>query len=377
MTATIAKHDVRITIGGKQIGDWTNYRIATSLVKAADAFNLTRPFDRRAWDLCKPDRELRVQVDGVALITGYLDDRKASRDGQTFTIAGRDKVGRLADESIPRVDYLGLGVLELVKKLAFPWFTKVTLSNARNRRVLRGKGKTAPAGNEPVRLDTKGGSRLEPGQMRWAAIEELLKQVGWIAWSSGDGTELVVGRPNYEQAVQWRFYRPGSRSPRTADGNVLGLEVDDSVGDRYSQITVVGTGGGTDVNYGVGVTQRAGTALEGPEADGTGGDFERPKHLVIVQDVKSRAEAERYAAHEMARRDAGGHVVRVEAPLHGQRVAGDRLTLFAPDTLARVEDEITGIRGIYLVHTVELSTSRDHGEVAELELVPTGTELAL
>jgi hypothetical protein len=83
------------------------------------------------------------------------------------------------------------------------------LSNARNRRVLRGQGKRAD-GVEPVRLNTRVGTRLEPGQTRWTVIEELLGQAGYLAWSAGDSAELVIGQPNYDQEVQFELRRPGA-----------------------------------------------------------------------------------------------------------------------------------------------------------------------
>jgi prophage tail gpP-like protein len=354
---------------------WTDYTVKTSLVDAVDTFSLRMPWTSEAWRLLAPDRPVRIILDGVAVVTGFLDESEIPPDDEVISVTGRDRCGRLVQESAPAIDYRGLGVKELVGRLASPWFQMVTLSNARNRRVLRGRGARAAVGSEPVRLDTRVGTRLEPGQMRWTAIDELLGQAGYLAWSAGDGSELVIGRPNYDQAVQFHFRRP---TPGSRGGNVLGLGVRRSTADRYSRIIVLGSGAGTDASYGLAVSARAGEAKDNPlTVDGEGRDFSAPKRLVIADAaVSSRAEAQTRAQREMARRNAGALLLSIEAPGHGQVVAGSAPTLFCPDTLARVDDEVTGTSGVYLVVSCNYRGTRTGGATTSLELVPRGTELA-
>lgn len=372
MTVTLREHAVSVVVDGREVRGWSAYDISTSMLDPADRFTLELPFDRAAWDLLRKDRPIKVRVDSVVILDGFIDDRELPEsDGEdVIQISGRDRVGRLVQESAPGIDFRGSDLVTLIGKLASPWFTKVTLSNARNRRVLRGRGQKVQAGKEPVFVTTGRGTRIETGQMRWEAIEDLCSQAGVLCWSAGDGAELVVGRPNYNQAPQFRFFQPAADSARSAESTVLGMGVRDSTGDRYSEIIVVGSGGGTDANYGASVAARIGRARD--EAD-----FSAPKRLVIERAVSSREMAQAEADREMARRKATGHRVTVRAPLHGQVVSGQYPTIFAPDLVASVEDERTGLRGSYLIVGCAYSSRRNGGEETRLDLVPLNTELSL
>lgn len=377
MTVTQRKHDVSVVIAGKQVTGWISYVLTSSILDPVDTATFTMPWSRAAWDLFAPDAPIKVTLDGVVVLDGFLDDRETPADDDTITISARDRCGRLVQESAPGIDWRGLTLVQLIAKLAAPWFTKVTLSNARNRKVLLGKGKHAVTGSEPVRIDPRvDGLLAEPGQMRWEIIERLLDQAGMIAWSAGDGTELVIGKPNYDQEAQWAFFRPAPGSSRSREGN-CSIGVRDSTADRYSRVIVVGGGRGTTSNYGAVLSSRYGEAKDNPgTAEGTGRAFSAPKRLIVQAPTSSIAEAKATAERTLRGRAAHGEVITVRAPAHGQLLAGTRPTLFCPDTMAHVEDERTGRKGLYLVTTCRFESDRKGGERTNLDLVPTGTELS-
>jgi prophage tail gpP-like protein len=374
---TRRQHEVHVLAGGKQLGGWMSYAITSSIVDPVDTFTLTLPWSRAAHDLVRTDTPVKVTIDGVVVVNGYIDDRETPSGEDVITIAGRCRVGRLVQESAPGIDWRRLTLQQLVGRLAAPHFTRVTLSNERNRKVLRGRGRKARAASEPVLVDPRpGGLLAEPGQTRWAVIESLLAQAEMLAWSAGDGRELVIGRPNYKQEPQWSFFRPAPGSSRMAEGNA-GVDVRESTGDRYSRIIVVGGGAGTDASYGVSTTSRWSDAKDNLRTtDGTGKDFTAPKVLVLQEAVNSAAEASTLARREMARRAAKALAVTVTAQAHGQLVGGSTPTLFCPDTLAQFEDERTGRRGAYLVTTCRYESDREGGERTTMDLVPKGTVLA-
>ncbi len=380
MSAILANHVVKVIVAGKQVDGWGTYTIPTSMLRPAESFSLERPFDRAAWNLHVPDAPITITIDDVAVLTGFIDDSDHPEDSDTINITGRSKVGRLVQESAATIDYRGLGAAKLIERLAADWFTTVNLTNERNRRVTRGKGHKVPAGDEPIRLDgrKKAGTRIEPGQMLWHAIEEILRQAGWLAWSSGDGTELIVSTPNYNQAAQWHVFHPAERTLRGDEGNALSFGVKRSTGDRYSRIIVVGNGAGTAVNYGAAVSSRLGEARNNPAtAQGDGLDFSAPKRLVVVEALQSREEATRYAEQEMAKRDISGKVISVTMPLHGQLVAGQRPTLFTFDTMGLVQDEVTGTKGAFLCTGCTYTGVRGTLASTRLEMVPKGTRLSV
>lgn len=366
------RHEVTITVAGKKIGGWTEYSIECSMLAPADAFSLTRPVSREVVNLCETDAPVSVQIDGTTVLNGRIGAVRGGATDGTMVVSGRDLSGRLVQESAPGVQYAGLKLVELVKRLASPWFTNVVLSDARNRAVRRGKGYHAPAPTEPLVLDAvTAGGRIEPGQMKWQVIEELVTQAGYLCWSSADGKELVIGKPNYSQAIQWQFVVAEGRS------TVLDLTTEDNVEDGYSRILVVGASRGTDADYGTGPSERAGEWLDFPGPEGVGGDFQAPKRLVLGQQkLRSSAEGKQLAEREARRRNRNRRMVTVEAPGHGQIVRGATPTIFAPNTMAHVVWEAWGLDGAYLVTGCKFASKRDD-ERTSLQLVPKGTELSL
>lgn len=369
--------EVSVVIGGREVRGWTSYTVTpSSLLEPVGSFDLVLPSDRTVWALVRREVRARILVGGVPVLTGLIDEARAN--DETITIRGRGLIGRLVQESAPTLRWEGLTLSQLVGKLAAPWFSIVVLSNERNRRLVRGRGRLAPAAGEPLRVDPRpGGAIAEPGQTRWSVIEGLLRQAGCLAWSSGDGAELIVGLPHHDQAPQWRLVAPASRSRRGAESTVLSMRVVASTADRYSRVIVTGSGRGTDSSYGPAVATRYGEALDGPGAEGVGGDFVEPKRLVVHEPVRSAAEARELARRELARRAAQGLVVECETPGHGQVLApGAAPTIFAADTIAHVDHEPTGEAGAFLVVGVTFRSSRDRGETTELQLYRRGVELA-
>lgn len=375
------RHRVSIVIEGQELDGWTSYEISTSMIEPADGFTMTRPFDPKAWGILRLDARVRVLIDGIVIMDGYIDSRrKASRD-HSMTIVGRDRGGRLVQESAPSISYQGLELTEAVRRLVSPWYSKVTLSDARNRKIRLGKGRKVATGTEPiiVKRSASGAGRVSPGQFRWTVIEELVSQAGLIAWGSADGAEFFVGLPNQIQAPQFLVINGGASSGVASTCKELDYEEDN--GDRYSRIDVVGTGGGNETDFGDNVTSRRGVARDSTDAeDGTGGDFLYPKRLMMPERaVDSNQDAQEIADRERARRDFRRETVTAIMEGHGQFVGPGAPTIFATNTIASVTDyEMDPILdGDYLIHTIQFRAARDAGEETTLEMVPRGTTVVL
>lgn len=120
-------HRVTVTIAGLQIDGWLDYEILSTMIEPADGFTLTRPFSLDAWNLCRLDEAIQVAIDGTVILDGFLDDRARDAREGTMEIAGRDKSGRLVQESIPGVGgWDGLLLDEAVRRLSAPWYTSIS-----------------------------------------------------------------------------------------------------------------------------------------------------------------------------------------------------------------------------------------------------------
>lgn len=374
-----AEHDISIVVSGVQVVGWEKYELVLDMLRFDDHLSMQIPFSREVWDLCKPDAPIKFFIDDVQFLDGFIDTSPLPEDEEVVTVTARDRLGRVVQESAPGIRFAGLKLNDLVVKLVHPWFEVVTNSNALNRTVLRGRGKKAKAAAESVKLfsQKKLDSIIEPGQTRGTVLQNVLKQVGCIAFSSGDGKTLFVGQPDYNQEPQFRFFMPKANSARIDEGTVRAMGVHRSTEQRYSEVIVVGSGTGTDENYGPRVTSLYGVAKNNPAtADGTGLDFTAPKRLVVPRQIQNQAEAVELAKREMAQRDVTGNMVTVRVAGHGQKDrASSFVTLFAPDTLASVEDERTGTHGIYILTKCTMRGERKGGEETSLELLPKGSEL--
>jgi len=375
-------HVVSVRIGGTLIENWTNYSISIDLLQPADSFSLAvGNAGKEAYDLCRPDAEVQIILDGNTVLTGYIDKRTrtVSRDsGRTLAISGRDKGGRLVDESAPLVSFGGLGIKQLAEKMVSPWFSEVILTNASNRRLLRGGSKVplARVSSEPaIDQSPKPERSVSPGQSRWAVLSHFLEEAELLGWSTADGRSFVVGLPNYNQERQYRFLLPRPQSARANEGNVLDVEEGDGVAERFSRITVVGMSRGrsADARH---IAAR-GSVKNGPGAAGEGLDFVRAKDLIIADDdVRDDKHALSKARREMALRDSAGKTLSITAPGHSQEYLPGRWVVYAPDTMCSYEDEEIGAVGYYYITAVSFTRSRGQA-TTQLTLAEKGATLRL
>lgn len=373
------EHTISIVVGGVQLVGWETYEIHASMLELDPHFSVRMPFSLDVWNACKPDLPISVLIDDVVVLAGFVDERLVPEDDDdAVEIVGRSVGGRIVQESAPSINFAGLDMFNLITQVVAPLGIDVTFSNARNRTLLRGRGQKAKAAGEPIIIKTKKviGDRIEPGQKRGEVIKKLCKQAGYLAWLSGDGTELVVGEPNYNQEIQWTFFKPKADSTRSDEATVLGLGVRESTADRYSRVICVGSGVGTDVNYGPQVAARYADAKNNPATpDGDGLDFSSPKILIVVRAAQSALEAKELAVREMAARDVDAVRFTAVAPGHGQVLSGTQPTIFCPDTLALCEHEGSGVAGIFLVTSCVYRSNRKSGETTTMELVKKGALL--
>jgi len=374
-------HIITAIVEGQQFEGFISGNIESSMIRPADSFVLRVPATELAWRTLRRDARIAIKADGTTLLDGFIDRREFEGKADVIIISGRDRVGRMVDESAPAINYTGMTILEAARRLASPWFDVVTLSDARNRRLRRGKGRRAASGNEPVvtinvRVPRRG--NVHPGETRWQILHEILGRAGLIGYSSSDGRELFIGKPNRNQDVQYMFALgvDGGQVETT----VRDLKIIEDDGDRFSLYLVAGVGGQTDTNYGSNVTDNRGVAFDNPfnRIDGTGRDFIHPKRMFLPERAfDSYGDAEQVARNEKDRRDFHRHSASIEMDGFGQFLGTSAATLFSPDTVARIAVERIGIDEPYLVVSCSYSFARDGADTTTMHAVPLATEIIL
>jgi prophage tail gpP-like protein len=392
------EHQVIITCNGRRLREPNESSIDLDILQPADAFSLTFPLDLQTWEACPLDGEIEIRIDGTLVCSGFIDSVKDSGNG-SFTVDGRDRTGRLVDESIDGTGLAvnGRSVGDVVAGIIDPIFSGVTFSNAENRRLMLGRGKKPRTGTEPAlllseRLATV--QRIEAGVTKWEAITRLLRPLQLLAWGSASGRELVLARPNYEQEPLFTLYETPSGS------NVKSMQLARSNMNRYSKIEVSGSGFPPGISPPPRVptypgervppyvsTNRIGVAFDQvtDARDGVGGDFQRQKRLFVLSESRTTEEAQIEADRILARGLAHSRTVQVTMPGLGQRVGGAAAyTTFAPDVVVQLIKEIEAAPGDdtpaeilnapFYCTRVHFRRSRSD-EQTDLSFVPLGTLL--
>lgn len=370
-------HEIKAVVEGQVVDGFISGNIKSSMITPADSFVLRMPYSLEVDRAMRRDAKLSIYADKVRIMRGIIDKRHHIVSKDVLEVSGRDLVGRLCQESAPAINYDGMTIVQAVTKLLSPWFGAPVLSNARNRRVRRGKGKRIASTTEPVvtinvRVPRRG--RVHPGETRWQLIHEILSRAGLIGYSSSDGEEFIIGTPNQTQEPQYLFTITGEPS------TVREIEITEDDGDRFSEYLCSGVGGQGDTNYGVGISDNRGVVFDNPfnRIDGTGRDFIHPKRMHLPERAfDAYGDAQRVAELEQARRDYHRHLVMVETSSWGENLGSPEPTLYATDTIARVVVAKRKLDDLYLIVEASYSFSHDDGDTCVMHMVPKGTKIVL
>lgn len=378
-------HTVRFGAGDdlepRTIGGIQTFELTSDMLELADPFKLTTPFHIRMWESFPTDGEVEVYVDDTRVLTGFVDRRERNLDkqGSTLEISGRDRGGRLVDESAPLVTHVKKGILELAKEMTSDWFESVSLSNARNRRLIGGRGRAlAGVSSEPAIVSGRDISKkVEPGETRAQVLQNFLEDAKLLAWSSADGREFIVGKPNYSQAPQYHFFAAAPGSSRKNETNVTSIRFSEDVAELYQEYIVCGASRGNGANYGKNVTRRR-ASVDGDIGPTGTILFRHQKRLIISDDdIKSPKQARERGERERDIRFASAFEFDVTVDNWGQRYKGTGdPVLYAIDKVAVFEDEEAEVALDCLVTRVRLSETKMGGQTATVSMVPVGTELA-
>ncbi len=425
----IKAHEISVVSDGKRVPGWKSYSITQDVLQPANAFSLDLQFNREVYDLLAEDAPVEVFLDDTRILSGFVGRReKIGGEPTLLRVTGRDKTGRLVDESARLFRYGGLKLQGLVERLVGDLFEDgVVLVNTDNRNVLRSvRARKSITIQEPV-LNAAAGTfrslpglfgiaaptaqaviaglprvikrppivtpgifkgrqapkKVPPGSTIWQVLEEMLAEARLMAWSSGDGRTLFVGTPAYDQGIQYLFLEAGATTgPREKTNAKITIVRD--VEEMYSTYSAVGASKGNGPNYAGSVTKNEGRVFDNPEntRDGTGINFRRRKFLMVTDDgIKNQRQALERAEREKLEREAGHWECLVEVAGHSQIYAGEEPTLYAVDTIARVMDYDTGV-GVepglpkeWYVTQVQFNRTVDSPTITRLRLVPSGTLL--
>lgn len=382
------KHTVEIWLGSgptqRRVRVAGQYTFALSFLEAGQAWTITlwrsdRTTDN-GWDaLTDPDTGVKVgqrmsaTVDGDVILSGYIEvheigDAAEGHGGVNMVVSGRDLAGAaISFDADPTVALKGRPLDEALQDLFRGVGLTVQVSEHADPEA------TVPGLRTPRRGRSRPTRRAHPvddahpkiGERVWSIAERLVRRLGfrlWVAPGSDDRMcALVVDTPRNGGTPLWQFARGD-------EGFLTGREVT-SIRDVPTAATVfaqaprgeaVAAGLRREVTNGALLTDEI---LERVELD-------LPVQPRYVESRTARTDdaARQEAGRVLAEANEKLRVYRTKRQGHGQ---GGRI--FAPNTLATVDDPVCRVRGRRLVTTVTFHGARDGGQTTELELVPEGT----
>lgn len=374
-----------IEVEGVELPTPISWTLSVDLLDPCDELTASFPLFVRPDEL-PLDGRVTLRLGTATVFTGRIDDRDYTAD-DTWSIRCRDTCAKLVDESVPGAGWtIGRGAVEPeLLRIITPWFGTIRYSNASDRILRRGSRRgLAAVGREPVSAKQLRavGMYIDAGTTRWAALQRFLEPLGYLAWSSGDGTALIVAAPNYSQSPQYRFVK------RPSGSNVLSMSASRSIGERYQQIVVSGT------HLAPGAIRIQPVTLPGQKkkkyvvnrslgvATDTSGDFRSDKRLFVIEESVYPKEAQQRAERLLGQQMAKASEISVTVPGLGQEIEPGAFVLYAPDTLAEVrldtavdsnsDRAYTVIDAVYYITAVNFNSGPD-GSRTEMKLIPKGS----
>lgn len=314
--------DIRLLVNDTELTGWDRWEVESDLLQPVDAFSLSA--ENKAGRLAtgvRPGDAFKLTLDGVVTMQGYIDEtfHDTTNDGARLEVNGRDGFAPLADCSATPGTHKSVTLLVLAQKLSAPWSISWSLSNA------------------PT-MKTHKSVKVDPGESILDVLLRVAEKERVALWYSSDGTGYI-GRPDYTlpSVHKLRLYLPASG--RTSENNVTSSRVARSWRDRYSSITVAGTGA-NDANAWGRTSHRRYTITD------TGVSSSRPL-IMVGGDVRTLDQAKTMATLEKQRRARDAVAMEYTVPGHYGTPAqpGFQPTLYQPGDGIDLVDEPAGIAG--------------------------------
>jgi prophage tail gpP-like protein len=328
--------DLRLIVNGRSYAGWKRVRVTRSIESLAGSFELDVS-DRWAeqevpWAIAEEDA-CRVEIDGEAVIDGFVDHRTLSIDSQSRRLGyrGRDRAAALVDCSavLDKWTFNSASVLDIARALAKPFGITVSL--------------------QPGIVLPKPLAKLvvSPGDTAWAVIEKAAQAAGVLVVSSGTRGILIT--------------RAGEvRADAIVEGeNLLAASVDYDGTARFGRYIVATQTAGTDEASG-GATRIRAEATDEGVIRSERVLLVRPESGITTDYARTRAD------WEARIRAAKAETVSVTVLGWKQPTLGD---LWPVNAIITVRAPSIGVDGKLLISQADYSLDNEGGEITQLRLV--------
>lgn len=337
---------VSIIIAGREIADFSSYRIESNLFEAADAFSL---------ELADPDLEIArgsrcfLKVNGRTELNGIVDRviRSYEKGSRKLTVEGRDLMGLLVDSyctTYPDMQDIELKELAALLLKDIPFIKGVEIKYAKygnkNRAV------------ELTKEEEYEYTQIKPGQTVFDVLKEKALLRGMLFFAMPDGT-IVFGEPAAGGKAE--FFLTNTRDG--LHNNIISATLIDDISRRYSSVTITGQVQGDD---GIGVGDHNVEAfLPDPS-------FPFAKPYVAAVDLDSQ-DPQAYARVIMDGQQFDSWLLENKVSGHTQNGR-----VYQVNQIYHVQDELFGINNDLLCYGRVFEMDKDRGVFTTLRLSKPG-----
>jgi len=336
---------IALEVGGKQIENFTKYRIESDLFIADDAFDLT--FENPGIDIEEGQR-CKLYINGELELNGIIDKVHDGykKSGPFLSVSGRDLMGLLVDS------HIGTGKTDKkieLKALARDLLRDVPFINRKN--IIYGKGNKIKAVAEDDFFEIEKVQR-EPEKSIFDVLKKHAMERGLLFWCMPDGT-FVFGNPKSSGRAE--FFIVNRLNGK--GNNVIESDRVRDTSKRYSSVTVIGQQQGED-------------GLEPDDINKTGKasdasfPFHKPFFSTLSQDFK---DPDKYADLLMNRQRFAGLQLTYKVDGHGQNGKN-----FQTNAIAHVNDEFYGYNKKFLIYGRIFEMDENNGRFTSLKLSEPG-----
>lgn len=325
--------DVRLKVGGQLYGGWQAIRIQRSIEQIAGRFDLRVTERWSGQDAVRPIRpgaECQVLVDGVPVITGYVDDVQVDygSESHSVTVTGRDKTGDLVDCTAQNFNWMDVTLAAAAERLCSPYGITVTA--------------------EAQDIDKKFSTYSQnPGDSVFASLDGAANIRGVLLISDGNGGLIIT------RASTLRL-----QALLATGDNILSASATFSHKDRFSEYTVTSQEEVKD-----GSTYETAFLIAAKSTDPVI-TRHRPK-LVAADKLIDRAQTQERADWE--RNVRYGRSQQIQYTVQGWKY--DQKNLWPINRLVPVKDDLIGIDADLLIVGVTLMLD-ENGTRAEITVAP-------
>ncbi len=394
-----------------QFDRWISYEFSSDFLTPTDHFTFQLAFDElglpeKQRDALRMGARVRLYVQDNVLADGRIDAIEISSDrrqGNSYTIRGRDRLGQTLDAVADPTFQLknGATLADFLKRLFTPfgWSSdqQIIPDNKANRNVKTGAIRGVPL--------TKGGKKKGPRPIKSFVLHQtkpynhesvfhfasrVAERHGLWIWASADGETLIVGQPDFDQEPIFTLKRSAD-----GNGNVISGTVVHDMTDQPSMIIADSHSGGGEFGKGRNksyiINPLLGFNDDGDPIPEVQAVLEKhpgasknimpsqsrflrveniPARPMFLHDNESRTQEQldNFVKREMSllvRKGVSAHYV-VEG--HGQKIGGE-FVAWSVDTVVRVRDEAADLAEDMYVLGVHFSKSRSAGTTTRLDLI--------